>query len=188
MAKAAKSEELKEAFLKHRGETEEHVTRLPRRSSRFGASARKEDVRGDQGDPRGRRRACRGLCCSDALDAGLLAGGQAVEHYEISRYGTLKTGRLRLGMKDALLSWSVTLEEEKRLMRLLSRLAQSSVNPLEPPRKERPGSPSWSAGKAAPNGRPYCRERAEPGFGHSRSVRRASPPALASRRAGICRG
>ena len=65
---------------------------------------------------------------SEALDAGLLAGGQAVEHYEMSRYGTLKTRATQLGMNEASALLDQTLQEEKKTDALLSKLAQTRVN------------------------------------------------------------
>ena len=65
---------------------------------------------------------------SEALDAGLLAGGQAVEHYEMSRYGALKTWATQLGLKDAAALLEQTLQEEKKTDSLLSRLAEEKVN------------------------------------------------------------
>jgi ferritin-like metal-binding protein YciE len=65
---------------------------------------------------------------SEALDAGLLAGGQAVEHYEMSRYGTLKTWATQLGMRDVAALLDQTLQEEKKTDALLSKLAQAKVN------------------------------------------------------------
>jgi hypothetical protein len=53
---------------------------------------------------------------SEALDAGLLAGGQAAEHYEMSRYGTLKTWATQLGMNDASALLDQTLQEEKKTL------------------------------------------------------------------------
>jgi ferritin-like metal-binding protein YciE len=64
---------------------------------------------------------------SSALDAGLLSGAQAVEHYEISRYGTLINWANQLGMKDAASLLTQTLEEEKKTDAALSKLA-ASVN------------------------------------------------------------
>ena len=63
-----------------------------------------------------------------ALDAGLLAAAQAVEHYEISRYGTLKTWADKLGMKDAVKLLDQTLAEEKKTDDALTKLAVSAVN------------------------------------------------------------
>jgi ferritin-like metal-binding protein YciE len=65
---------------------------------------------------------------SEALDAGLLAGAQAVEHYEMSRYGTLKNWAQQLGLKEAVSLLDQTLQEEKKTGALLSKLAQSEVN------------------------------------------------------------
>ena len=128
MAKAAKSEELKEAFLKHRGETEEHVTRLQEVFALLGKRAQGKTCEAIKGILGEGEEVAEDYAGSDALDAGLLAGGQAVEHYEISRYGTLKTWASQLGMKDAASLLERTLEEEKKTDALLSRLAQSSVN------------------------------------------------------------
>jgi ferritin-like metal-binding protein YciE len=63
-----------------------------------------------------------------ALDAGLLAAAQAVEHYEISRYGTLKTWAQELGLEEAVGLLDATLEEEKATDEALTELAESEVN------------------------------------------------------------
>jgi ferritin-like metal-binding protein YciE len=65
---------------------------------------------------------------ASALDAGLLSGAQAVEHYEISRYGTLKAWAAKLNLPEAVQLLDQTLQEEKRTDQLLSRLAESSLN------------------------------------------------------------
>jgi ferritin-like metal-binding protein YciE len=65
---------------------------------------------------------------SPALDAGLLAGAQAVEHYEISRYGTLKTWANELGLGDAVGLLDATLQEEKKTDATLTKIAESVVN------------------------------------------------------------
>jgi ferritin-like metal-binding protein YciE len=63
-----------------------------------------------------------------ALDAGLAASAQAVEHYEIARYGTLRTWAEQLGMKDAAMILDETLQEEIKTDQLLTKLATSVVN------------------------------------------------------------
>jgi ferritin-like metal-binding protein YciE len=63
-----------------------------------------------------------------ALDAGLLAAAQAVEHYEISRYGTLRTWAQEMGMSDAAALLADTLEEEKATDLALTGIAESVVN------------------------------------------------------------
>ena len=65
---------------------------------------------------------------SPALDAGLLAAAQAVEHYEISRYGTLKTWANELGLSDAVRLLEQTLDEEKKTDATLTEIAESAVN------------------------------------------------------------
>jgi ferritin-like metal-binding protein YciE len=66
---------------------------------------------------------------SAALDAGLLASAQAVEHYEISRYGTLKAWAEQLGLQEAVSLLDETLEEEKKTDEALNELAKAAVNP-----------------------------------------------------------
>ena len=65
---------------------------------------------------------------SPALDAGLLAAAQAVEHYEMSRYGTLRTWALELGMKDAAKLLQTTLDEEQATDIALTAIATKVVN------------------------------------------------------------
>ena len=62
------------------------------------------------------------------LDAAIVAGAQAVEHYEIARYGTLKTWAGELGLRQSLKLLDTTLSEEKKTDEILSRLAESEVN------------------------------------------------------------
>ena len=63
-----------------------------------------------------------------ALGAGLLAAAQAVEHYEIARYGTLKTWAAELGLNQAVKLLERTLAEEKKTDETLTQLAESQVN------------------------------------------------------------
>jgi ferritin-like metal-binding protein YciE len=65
---------------------------------------------------------------SPALDAGLLAGAQAVEHHEMSRYGTLKAWAIKLGMNNAVHLLDETLQQEKKADQLLSEIAEKAVN------------------------------------------------------------
>jgi ferritin-like metal-binding protein YciE len=123
MAKAAASEELKAAFDKHETETEEHVARLEKVFEELDAAPRGKTcdaIMGiiEEGQEKGAR----------ALDAGLLAAAQAVEHYEIARYGTLKTWARELGLNDAVKLLETTLAEEKKTDETLTKLAESTVN------------------------------------------------------------
>jgi ferritin-like metal-binding protein YciE len=128
MAKAAKSEELKNAFLTHRDETEVHVERLQQVFELVGKRAQAKTCEAIKGILEEGDEVAEEYAGSEALDAGLLAGGQAVEHYEMSRYGTLKTWATQLGMKDAAALLDQTLQEEKKTDTLLSKLAQAKVN------------------------------------------------------------
>ena len=65
---------------------------------------------------------------TEALDAGMVAAAQAVEHYEIARYGTLKQWAQQLGIKDAVRLLDQTLQEEKKTDEALTSLAEASVN------------------------------------------------------------
>jgi ferritin-like metal-binding protein YciE len=65
---------------------------------------------------------------SPALDAGLLAAAQGVEHYEMSRYGTLRTWAEELGLKKAVTLLEATLKEEKATDEALTQIAESVVN------------------------------------------------------------
>ena len=116
LAKAAKSEELKAAFLTHRDETERHVDRFQQVFEMIGKRAQTKTCEAIKGILEEGDEIMEDYAGSEALDAGLLAGGQAVEHYEMSRYGTLKTWAAQLGMKDAaaLLDQTLSGREEDR--------------------------------------------------------------------------
>jgi len=128
MAKAAQSTDLKEAFVKHRGETEGHVARLEKI---FAAIDKKPQAKtcdaivGITDEGAEIMREYRG---SPALDAGLLAAAQAVEHYEISRYGTMRTWAQELGLKEAVRLLDQTLAEEKKTDATLTAIAEAVVN------------------------------------------------------------
>src|SRR5271157_303981 len=83
---------------------------------------------------------------SDALDAGLLASAQAVEHYEMSRYGTLKTWAGQLGMKDAAGLLDQTLQEEKKTDARRSSSLPEGSDPGGPPRLSCPAGPPKFSG------------------------------------------
>ena len=128
MAKAAESAELRQAFETHRAETEGQVARLEQVFEIIGKPARGKPCEAMQGIVDESKEVMEEFKGSDALDAGLLAAAQAVEHYEISRYGTLKTWAAQLGMNDAAQLFDETLQEEKKTDQLLTQLAESSAN------------------------------------------------------------
>jgi ferritin-like metal-binding protein YciE len=128
MAKAAESDELRQAFQTHRDETEGQVARLEQVFEMIGKPARGKPCEAIKGIIEEGKEVMEDFEGSDALDAGLVAGAQAVEHYEISRYGTLKTWATQLGMPDAARLFDETLQEEKKTDQLLTKLAESSAN------------------------------------------------------------
>ncbi|HET9817208.1 MAG TPA: DUF892 family protein [Xanthobacteraceae bacterium] len=128
MAKAAQSEELQAAFEKHEGETEGQVGRLEKVFALIEQPAKGKTCDAINGIVEEGKEIMKEFRGSAALDAGLLAAAQAVEHYEISRYGTLKTWAKELGLDEAVSLLEETLEEEKKTDEALTELAESAVN------------------------------------------------------------
>lgn len=128
MAKAAQEEELKAAFEKHEAETEEHVARLERVFAAIDQPPRGKTCDAIVGIIEEGQEVMKEYKGKPALDAGLLAAAQAVEHYEISRYGTLKTWATELGLIDAVELLETTLSEEKATDEALTALAEGGVN------------------------------------------------------------
>ena len=128
MAKAAHSEELRAAFEKHEGETEEQVNRLEQVFEAIEQPAKGKTCDAINGIIDEAKEFMKEFKDSPALDASLIAAAQAVEHYEISRYGTLKTWAAQLGLQEAADLLEETLDEEKNTDQLLTDLAQSAVN------------------------------------------------------------
>jgi ferritin-like metal-binding protein YciE len=129
MAKAAESDEVKAAFLKHRDETAGHVERLEQVFDILGKKASGKTCEAIKGIVEESQEIMEDFEDSDALDAGLIAAGQAIEHYEISRYGTLRNWAQQLGMRDAAKLLDQTLAEEKKTDQLLTQLAEAKANP-----------------------------------------------------------
>jgi ferritin-like metal-binding protein YciE len=128
MAKAAQSEDLKAAFQKHETETEEHVVRLEKVFEEIDEAPRGKTCDAIMGIIEEGQELMKEFKGAPALDAGLLAAAQAVEHYEIARYGTLKTWATELGLKQSSKLLGSTLNEEKKTDETLTRLAESEVN------------------------------------------------------------
>ena len=128
MAKAAQSDKLRAAFEKHYGETEGQVERLEQIFELLDKPARGKTCDAIQGILEEGKEIMEEYKGSPSLDAGMLAAAQAVEHYEISRYGTLKHWAQQLGMKDAGRLLDQTLQEEKKTDESLSSLADAAVN------------------------------------------------------------
>ena len=128
MAKAANSEDLQAAFEKHHGETEDHVERLEQVFELIGKPARTKRCDAIEGIINEGKEIMEEYADTPALDAGLLAAAQAVEHYEISRYGTLKAWANKLQMSQAAKLLDQTLSEEKKTDETLTKIAEKAVN------------------------------------------------------------
>ena len=128
MARNAQSDQLKKAFQKHRDETEGQVERLQQVFEIIGKSARAKTCPAIDGIVEEAEEIMDEFKGSPALDAGLLAAAQAVEHYEISRYGTLATWARELGLKDVVALLEQTLAEESKTDEALTKIAQTAVN------------------------------------------------------------
>ena len=128
MAKAAHSDQLRAAFEKHHGETEGQVERLERVFELIDKPARGKTCEAIQGLLDEGKEIMEEYKGTEALDAGMVAAAQAVEHYEIARYGTLKQWAQQLGIKDAVRLLDQTLQEEKKTDEALTSLAEASVN------------------------------------------------------------
>lgn len=128
MAKATTSPELKKAFEKHKTETEGHVKRLEEVFALIETKPQAKTCDAIMGIVKEGEGVMEDYKDSPALDAALLAVAQAVEHYEISRYGTLKCWAGELGFTGAEKLLDATLQEEKKTDAALSELAISVVN------------------------------------------------------------
>lgn len=128
MAKAATSPELKAGFEQHLTETEGQIERLQQVFELIGAPARGKTCDAILGIIEEGKDIMTEYKGTVALDAGLVAAGQAVEHYEIARYGTLKAWATQLGYEEAAALLDATLQEELATDKKLSELGTASVN------------------------------------------------------------
>ncbi|MBJ3783198.1 YciE/YciF ferroxidase family protein [Devosia sediminis] len=128
MAKAATSPDLKAGFEQHLAETEAQVERLQQIFEILGKPARGKTCDAILGILEEGKEIMEEYKGTQALDAGLVSAAQAVEHYEIARYGTLATWAKQLGHTDALNLLLETLKEEEATDQKLSQLAKVSAN------------------------------------------------------------
>ena len=128
MTKGAQSQELKAAFEKHRAETEGQIERLEQVFKIIGKRAQGKTCDAINGILEEGEAILKDYKGSPALDAGLIASAQAVEHYEITRYGTLKRWANVLGLKDAAKLLDSTLQQESKTDEDLTALADANVN------------------------------------------------------------
>jgi ferritin-like metal-binding protein YciE len=128
MQKATKSEELAAAFEKHHAETQEQVQRLAQVFKHLGQPPKGKKCPGIEGIIEEGKEIMDEFKGTAALDAGLLAAAQAVEHYEITRYGTLIAWAEKLGLREAVPLLQANLEEEKNTDAALTDLAETTIN------------------------------------------------------------
>ena len=127
-AKAATAPELKQAFETHRDESAGQVERLEQVFEIFGKPARTKTCEAMQGIVHEMQEDLEEFGGTDAADAVLIGCAQAVEHYEIARYGVLKTWATQLGFAEAAKLLDATLAEEKATDETLSQIAEAAAN------------------------------------------------------------
>ena len=130
MAKAASSSELKQAFEHHLSQTQEHVSRLERVFESLGHRAKSKTCHAMKGLIDEGEEAIKEDGPDSVRDAALIAAAQRVEHYEMAGYGTVRSFAQSLGHREAAAILQKTLNEEGEADKLLTRLAEDSVNEL----------------------------------------------------------
>jgi ferritin-like metal-binding protein YciE len=128
MAKAATHPDLKRAFETHLRQTERQVERLDRVFEELGVSPRGKKCIGMEALIEEGQELIREKPDPDVLDAGLISKAQHVEHYEIAGYGTVRTYARQLGKERQAALLQQTLDEEGETDKLLSNLAERSIN------------------------------------------------------------
>jgi ferritin-like metal-binding protein YciE len=128
MARAADSDELRQAFETHREETQGQIERLERVFEIVEKRPTGKPCQAMQGLVEEGQEHMEEYKDSPALDAALISAQQGIEHYEIARYGTLRTWAGQLGMDEAVQLLEETLEEEKKTDALLTQMAESMAN------------------------------------------------------------
>jgi ferritin-like metal-binding protein YciE len=128
MAKAAQNEDLRAAFEKHKTETEGQIDRLEQVFELIEEKPQGKKCAAIEGILEEGQEIIKEYKGSPALDAGLVSAAQAVEHYEIARYGTLRTWAEELGLNQAMKLLQQTLDQEEATDRALTELAEAVVN------------------------------------------------------------
>jgi ferritin-like metal-binding protein YciE len=128
MAKAATNDELKQAFQTHLEQTREHAQRLEQIFEKLGAKGRGKKCKAMEGLIEEGKEIMEEDAEPEVLDAGLIAAAQRVEHYEIAGYGTVRAYAELLGDNESARILQKTLDEEGDTDKLLTQLAESSIN------------------------------------------------------------
>jgi ferritin-like metal-binding protein YciE len=125
MVKAAQDPELKKAFTTHREETQGQIERLEQVFEMMGKRAQAKPCEAINGITAEGDETIEEFGESPAIDAGLVATGQAVEHYEMARYGALTGWATQLGMPEAAKLLNETLQEEMNAEKLITQIAKN---------------------------------------------------------------
>lgn len=128
MARATENEELKQALTHHREETQGHVERLQQVFEMMGKRARGQTCEAINGIIEEGEEIVQEFEQGAVRDTGILASAQAVEHYEMARYGTMIAWAKACGMNDMARVLQETLDEEKKADALLNQIANKSLN------------------------------------------------------------
>ena len=128
VAKGADNPELKTALQNHVKQTEVHVQRLERIFEKLGTSGRGKKCKGMEGLIEENKEMLEEDADPEVMDAGLIVGCQKVEHYEIAGYGSVVTFAKLLGDQESAKLLAQTLDEEERADKLLTEIAESSIN------------------------------------------------------------
>ena len=127
-AKAAEHDELRQAFETHAEESANQVERLQQVFEIFGKAARGKTCEAIQGLMAELEEHIEDFKDSEAADAVLISGAQAMEHYEIARYGALRSWAAQLGLNEAVKLLEQTLAEEEKTDELLTQMAEEFAN------------------------------------------------------------
>ena len=129
MAKAARNDELRQAFEMHLEETEEQAQRIEEAAEALGEALQRKKCKGMEGLLEEGEDMMKEYKDNPALDAILIASAQKVEHYEIAAYGTLCAWAEQMGHSEVVEILETNLEEEKATDEKLTQLAESVANP-----------------------------------------------------------
>ena len=129
MAKAASSDELREAFEKHLEQTEGHVQRLEQVFEELGEKAKGKTCQAMKGLIEEGSEILKADGDDSVIDAAIIVAAQKVEHYEIAGYGSVRTFAQLLGQDKSAELLQQTLDEESEANELLNKLAEDIVNP-----------------------------------------------------------
>lgn len=128
MAKKVNSDQLRKAFEEHEKQTQGQVERLEKVFAMMNEKPKGDRCPAIEGLVEEAEELMGEIKDGETLDAAMIAAAQAVEHYEISRYGTLVAWSEQLDMKDAARTLSQTLDEEKQTDAKLTKLAEGRLN------------------------------------------------------------